>query len=282
MGTIAAQVGTIAIGVTFLMISGEFDLSVGSVFLMGNWIFATLINMKLDPILTVIVTATVCTLMGLLNGLITVRLHIPSFITTLGTMMGWRGLVYYLTEGRPVYIEISGYTQAIMNALSGYVPGTSVRVTAIWLFCATIILSIVLTKTRYGKWTIATGGNLAAARSMGVNTDRVKLINFSVVGLLAGLSGIFTISFYMAVLPDVGTGFELDAICATVLGGTLLVGGYGTIIGTLIGSFLMSEVSSGLILAGAPSYLYVGLTGLILILAVVSNQYVRRRLVRAG
>ena len=276
MGTIASQVGIIAVGATMLMISGEFDLSVGSVFGMAAWIFGTLVNQGVDPILVAIITLGCCTLMGLLNGMITVKVGIPSFITTLGTMMLWRGMLYFVTEGYPLHIVVTGYTKSVLNSLGGYIGETPVRVTVIWFTITTVILAFILTRTRYGNWVYATGGNLAAARALGVNTDRVKLINFSLVGLLSGLSGTVNMARYLISQPVLGTGFELEAIAATVVGGTSLFGGYGTIIGTFIGTFLVAQISNGLILMGSPPFLYMALTGVIVILAVIFNTYVRK------
>jgi simple sugar transport system permease protein len=189
----------------------------------------------------------------------------------------WRGVLYFLSSGYPLHILTTPYTASVLSYIGGQIAGTVVPVTLLWFVILTIFLAFVLTRTKQGNWTYATGGNLSAAKALGVDTDRIKLITFSLVGALAGLSGVVNMSRYMISDPSLGTGFELQTIAAAVVGGTALTGGYGTIIGTFIGSFLLAQISSGLILIGANPYLYQALTGVIVILAVVFNTYVRKK-----
>jgi len=270
--TLAAELGIIAVGVSMLMVSGEFDLSVGSVFLMSTLIFSTLANTGVSPPIAFLLTLGACALMGFLNGLITLKLGIPSFITTLGTMMFWRGISIYATGG---YTVIWKAETDFLQILGGRL-FSMFRMTGIWFIGLTVLFFLILHKTRYGNWVFATGGNLEAARNIGVNTNKVKLINFTVCGLLAGLSGATNVARYLTVVAQLGMGKELEAIAACVIGGNLLMGGRGTILGTFIGVYLLSMIRTGLVMLGISSYLYLPITGIIIVVAVVINTFATR------
>lgn len=211
---------------------------------------------------------------GFLNGLITVRAKIPSFITTLGTMMFWRGILLAVTGGFPVsYFPAA--TPTMFLILNGKFAG-QFRASALWFLGIILILNIILVRTRYGNAVYATGGSRDAARVLGVDTDKVKIINFIISALLAGLAGSIQFARFFSVDPMRGQGLELEAIAATVIGGTLLTGGAGNLIGTLFGVLLMAMVRSGLVQAGAPAYWYQAFVGLIVVVAVIVNIGLRR------
>jgi simple sugar transport system permease protein len=271
--TVTAEMGVVAVGTAFLIISGEFDLSVGSIFAVASMTLAILLNAGLPPLLTVLIAVALSTAMGYMNGFITLRTGIPSFITTLGMMMFWRGVLLAVTGG--FTISYKGES-VLINLLSERFLG-DFTTAALWLVLITIIFEIILSGTRYGNWVYATGGNSAVARALGVNVDRVKLFNFMISGLLAGLGGCINFGRFRLVDPTLGMGMELETITAAVIGGTLLTGGYGSIVGAFIGAFLVGMVRTGLILAGAPAYWYRAFIGIVLVIAAIINIKIKKR-----
>ena len=272
--TVAAELGIVSAGVTFLMISGEFDLSVGSVLGVAAMIFALTAKAGWPHIAGWLLALLASGGIGFLNGFITVRAGIPSFITTLGTMMFWRGILLAVTGGFPVSYFPPG-TPWMFLVLNGRFAG-QFRASAIWFLGIILLLNLILVRTRYGNAVYATGGNKEAARVLGVSTDRVKLVNFVISAVLAGLAGCIQFARFLSVDPMRGLGLELEAIAAAVIGGTLLTGGAGNLIGTLFGVLLVGMVRSGLVQAGAPPYWYQAFVGLIVVVAVVINTNLRR------
>lgn len=269
--TVASELGIVACGVTLLMISGEFDLSVSSVFGFSAMVFAAMSNTAAPLWVGFLLALVIALLIGLINGLITVRFRIPSFITTLGTMMLWRGVLLAWTGGFGVrYWGKSLF----LDVLNGQFTG-GFRASALWFLILTVCCSFALTKTPYGNFVYATGGNKEAARLLGIPVNRVKIINFIIVAVFAGLSGCIQFARFASVDPLRGQGMELEAIAATVVGGTLMSGGYGSLIGTLFGVLLIGMVRSGLVMSGAPAYWYQAFVGIILIVAVIINTRLR-------
>ena len=271
--SVTAELGIVGIGVTFLMISGEFDLSVGSIMGVGGMTLAYLTNVSVPQPLGLVAALVFCAFIGWVNGTITIRARIPSFITTLGALMLWRGLLFAVTRGFP--ITYRGDQTVLMRVMNGRFLDAGFFASAFWFVLVGVIGAIILNKTKYGNSTFATGGNQTAARALGVNVDRVKLTNFIVCSMLAGLVGIIQYSRFSSVQPTMGEGMELQAIAAAVIGGSLLTGGRGSIIGTMIGALLMGMIRSGLVLAGAPPFWYRAFIGIILVAAVIINTKVR-------
>jgi len=268
--TIVSELGIMAIGVAFLMIAGEFDLSVSSVYALSGFLFVTLAN-KFNSPLAFIITLAVAAFIGFCNGTITLHARIPSFITTLGTMLFLRGTLLAITGGE----SVSYKSDIIMPTLLTRFIGSGFRPSHIWFVLLTLLFSLVLTNTRYGNWVFATGGNKEVARAMGVNVNKVKVINFMLSSLMASLSGCIVISRFNIANASFGTGMELEAIASAVIGGTFLTGGYGTIIGVFFGALLMGMMRTGLIMIGAPAYWYQAFVGAILILAATINLKLR-------
>ncbi len=269
--TVASELGIVACGVTLLMISGEFDLSVSSVFGFSAMVFAAMSNTAAPLWVGFLLALLFASAIGLINGLITTRFRIPSFITTLGTMMLWRGVLLAWTGGFGIrYWGKSPFLDFLNGQLAG-----GFRASAFWFLVLTIGCSFLLTKTPYGNYVYATGGNKEAARLLGIPVDRVKVINFIIVAIFAGLSGCIQFARFASVDPLRGQGMELEAIAATVVGGTLMSGGHGSLIGTLFGVLLIGMVRSGLVMSGAPAYWYQAFVGVILIVAVIINTRLR-------
>lgn len=271
--TMASELGIVAIGITMLMISGEFDLSVGSTYAVVPMIMAIMINHGISDVFCLLVSLLGGVGIGLLNGLVTLKTGIPSFITTLGTMMFWRGILLAITGGFPIILEKSSN---ILKFFGGSLAG-DLRYSGIWFIAIAIVFSLILERTKYGNWVFATGGNLGAAKALGISTNRVKLTNFIISSLLAGIAGITTFGRFKIIDPTLGQGMELEAIASAVIGGSLLTGGYGSILGTFIGAFMIGMVRSGLVLAGAPAYWYRAFIGVILIMAAIINARIRKK-----
>lgn len=269
--TIVSELGIITIGVAFLMIAGEFDLSVGSVYALSGFLFVTLAN-SFNSVLALIITLVVAACIGFLNGTITLRAGIPSFITTLGTMMFLRGLMLAVTGGRSV---VYNGDLIVPTMLTRFI-GRGFRPSHIWFLALALFFSLILTRTRYGNWVFATGGKKEVARAMGINVNRVKVINFMISSVLAGLAGIIVINRFGVANASFGMGMELEAIASAVIGGTFLMGGYGTIIGAFFGAFLVGMMRTGLLMVGAPAYWYQAFVGAILVIAATINIKLRR------
>ncbi len=267
------ELGIVVIGVTVLMIGGEFDLSVGSVFALSPILVVSFVQLGLGAITATVLTMILCALIGLLNGIITLATGMPSFITTLATMMFWRGTLLAITEGSPPSIpESLVEIQPFFVGWMGYV-----RASVIHLVVIVLVLWFVLERTRFGNWIFAVGGKPEAARARGIDPGRVKLILFSVVSFLAGLAGLIQALRIKAALPSAGEGWALDAIAAAVIGGCSLFGGIGSVIGAEMGAFLIRIIDNGLVLAGAPGYYFRMFIGLVILVAVTINIYIRRK-----
>ncbi len=275
--TVAAEVGIVAIGVSMLMISGEFDISVGSVMAMTTLVFCWLANWGLPGPLAFIASLMLCAAIGTVNGLLTLKLRIPSFIVTLGAMMFWRGLHSYLTDGFPVMYEADAYERdAQFLGLLGGNPFAMFHMTIVWFLLLGILFQFLLTSSVYGNHLQAVGGDCEAARNAGVKVNRIKLTSFVLCSSMAGLAGLLNLARFRASQGLLGMGMELESIAASVIGGNELSGGTGTIFGTVLGAILTSVIKTGLIDQGVSPYLYLPLNGVIIILAVVLNQMLVR------
>ena len=254
----------LAFGVTFVIITGGIDLSLGSIVAVTGVTAAMLAHPDNYPVLIPIVMGLLAgLLMGAFNGFIITKSKIAPFIVTLGTMTIGRGLALILSDGRPV----SNLSDSFNYLGSGTVLGIPILILIFILVFA--VCSIILSKTVLGRYIYAIGGNEQAARASGINIDRVKLSVYSISGLLAGLAGILLASRITTGQPNAGAGFELDAIAAVVIGGTSTAGGRGTMVGTLIGVLLIGVINNGLDLLNVTSYYQQIVMGIIIIGAVV-------------
>lgn len=275
--TVASELGIVSVGVCFLMISGEFDLSVGSVYAISAMVAALLIKSGFPGLIVFLAGICVAAAIGLLNGFIVTRTRIASFIVTLGGLMFYRGILLAVSGGFQIFY--GGKDKFILNALGGRLITTGLRSSGLWLIASVIAFSVLLHNTQYGNHVFAVGGNAEAAKAVGVNVARVKMISFMVCSVMSGLAGLTMFGRFHAIDPAAGTALELESIAACVIGGVLLTGGFGSILGAFLGALLIGVTRSGLILAGAPSYWYQGFIGLILVISVIMNSGIRRRVV---
>ena len=265
-----ARIGMIAAGIVLVMITGEIDLSVGATFAMAPYL---MIRMSTDWGWSLWLTAPVAILLGVgvgfFNGFITVKLRIPSLITTLGTFFLLTGFTVSFAHSQPIRMPVQQPFNLVFgqnrfgpldslfswDGLTGFTP-------IIWTLAIVLILTLVLSRTVFGLHVISTGSNLLAAREIGVRTDRMKIAAFMILGGLAALTGLITATVSGSAAPDAGgSNLTLLAIAAAVIGGTALTGGSGTVIGALIGAFVIACLNNGLVLLGAQateSNIYLG------------------------
>ncbi|MBV9278462.1 MAG: ABC transporter permease [Chloroflexi bacterium] len=268
-----AQIGLIAAGETMLMITGEIDLSAAKIYSTTPFIAYYLTDGGL-PFWTAIILALVgAALIGMVNGLITVRLRVPSLIATLGMLFLLNGATLWVSKSQPVLTPREGLVNTWLGiGQTNPTGGLADYAGFLWLAAAAIVLTVVLHRTRFGMHTIAVGSNLLAAREIGIRTDRTKIVNFMIMGVVAGLSGIIQAVASTSIDPSAGdNSITLYGIAAAVIGGTSLFGGSGTVIGTLIGAFVISMLNNGLPLVGAQANTSDTILGAAILVAVVFN-----------
>ncbi len=264
--------GILALGVTFVIITGGIDLSIGTVMTLSSVMAGVFVTMWHLPILLGVLAGLVTgALAGFVNGAIIARMKVPPFIATLGMLNIAKGLSLVIAQLKPIYFDATPlYNKIAMGSIFGAViPGLDFLPNALLILLgAAIVAHFVLTKTILGRYTFALGSNEEAARLSGVNVKAWKIAVYSLTGLFSGLAGIVISSRVNSAQPSLGQGYELDAIAAAVIGGTSLSGGEGTILGTIIGAFIISTLSNGLRILSVPQEWQIVVTGVIVILAV--------------
>ncbi|MFL6556490.1 MAG: ABC transporter permease, partial [Bacillus sp. (in: firmicutes)] len=258
-----ATISLMALAMTFVISTGEIDLSVGSITALSSLLGALALQSGFGIIGGLVAGVGIGLVVGLINGLLVTRLAIPSFLVTLGTMGAVKGLSMWVTDTAPVPIVDSTFNFIFGSGDIGPVP-----VLLIWTVVFTVVAHILLRKTSFGRQVLATGGNENAARFSGVKTMRIKLMVFLGTGVMAGLAGLLYAGRMSAGRFSFGEGDELSVIAAVILGGTSLFGGVGTIIGTLVGSLMIGTINNGLIIMGLDVSQQMIIKGVIIILAV--------------
>jgi simple sugar transport system permease protein len=273
------ELGLIALAMTLLMTSGEFDLSVGSVFGFAPVLMWTFFNSGILPLeVSFLVAMAVAALIGLANGWFVTRLKIPSFLVTLGMLLVVRGSALYITDGFPQRTWSAG-GQWLAEVLVGdfYVGPFRIYMSLFWFVGAAIILGYVLTQTRIGNWIQASGGNANAASARGVKVARTKIALFMLSSMMAAFAGIISSIRTSAANPNSGDGYELEVIAMVVIGGTALTGGRGTIVGTVLGIFILRVMRNGIVLVGVPGLAYKIFVGAIILGMMVLHYGLERR-----
>ncbi|MDD3790379.1 MAG: ABC transporter permease [Sphaerochaetaceae bacterium] len=255
------------IGVTLVIITGGIDLSIGSIFgLTGVIATMAFVKFNIPAVPAVLIGLIAGGLLGLINGVFIVKFNLPPFIATLGMLSIARSIAYIITKGYPVV----GLSKGILFLGQGEILKIP---TPIWLMVViAIIFSIFLNKTITGRRIYALGGNEEATKISGINTDRLKLLVYSVGGVLYAFSGIITASKLGVGQPTAGNGYELDAIAAVVIGGASLTGGAGTIAGTIIGAAIMGILRNALVLLSIRSHWQQFVIGWVILIAVILDQ----------
>ena len=276
LGKLKPDLGIIALGAGTLMISGEFDLSVGSIIPTSSFIFVKLLEWGAPLIIVLFVTLCTGALMGFFNGMLVVKGNIPSFIATLGTMMFWRGLLYVSSRMMPIgiraYLEPGSWLE---NIFIGTI-GERFPAQIVWFLGFSIVLGLIVHFHKFGNWVYATGDNKTAARAMGINTGMVKTVCYIIMGVLCSFMSMIQALRIESFAATQGIGFELKAIASSVVGGTSLLGGIGSIPGIFLGTLTIQILDNGLILLGAPVFGINAFIGIGIILFAVLNIYAER------
>jgi len=263
-----AELGIIAMAMTMLIVAGEFDLSVGAIYAVTGVVTGVLAS-RLGVNIWLAAAAGVASALalGLLNAILIATTRINSFIATLSTMMVFRGVAMVLSQGQPISFQLDFFMDLFGRAeLFGALP-----VPVVWFAAWGVFAYVLLHRTTFGVRVFATGDNREAAELAGIKTVRVKSAAFLLTSLASGLAALISLSFLKTVTPTQGTGLELEAIAAAVIGGTAMSGGVGSIVGTFLGTFIMAEVRTGLVLLGTDAYVQDAFVGLVIALAVIVN-----------
>jgi ribose transport system permease protein len=266
-------IGFMAIGVTFVIITGGIDLSLGTTLMTSALIGGAAYNMlHWSMAASLALAVVVATVFGILNGFMVAYLGLPPFIATLGTQMVGMGFGAIVTNVMTMRYPTVGTPDAWFKYVF-YMTEKRFPIGAVWLLGAFLIAYVVLNKTRFGRYTYALGSNREAARLSGIKTKRWLALIYTLCGFFSGLAGIFFAAAYTTIIPGTGTGLELLAIAGVVIGGTSMSGGVGTLTGTIIGVFVMSVLKQGLMSMGLQGHWQTFFTGLVVIGAVLLDNY---------
>jgi simple sugar transport system permease protein len=273
-----APTAIVAVGIVLLLVSGEIDVSVGMVFALSPYLMHFAIDLyHLPAIPAIVLSVAVAAGIGFLNGFITVRFRVPSFVTTLGMFYVLQGVLLTTSHAFPVPIPRS--TEGTIRAWFGAGDWASLS----WCLLIVAIFHVVLTRTPWGLHTISVGGNPLGASEAGINANRIKIGNFMIASALGAMAGIMEAFRIHSIDPNIGGGTRVTftAIAAAVIGGTALAGGSGTVIGALLGMFVLAMLQNGFNLLGISANPYFLIQGGAILISMIANQYLTR-LRRAG
>lgn len=272
--------GVLGVAVTFVIISGGIDLSVGTMMTLTA-VMAGIILTNLGMPLPIGILGAIAfgAVMGGISGTTIAKFKIPPFIATLGMMQIARGLALVFSGTRPIYFNDTPNYPLLSpeSSISLLIPGLEIPNGVMIMFGVAAIASIILNRTLFGRYIFALGSNEEAARLSGVNVDFWKILTYALSGAICGIAGLIISSRLNSAQPALGLGYELDAIAAVVIGGTSLSGGRGTVLGTIIGAFIMSVLTNGLRIMGVQEEWKIVVTGVIIIVAVFVDIMLRRR-----
>lgn len=266
IGVQSTIIALVALGLTFVIVTGGIDISVGAIVGLTAVLCATNLE-KWGTVLTIVMAFAISSLLGLFNGAMTALFNLQSFVVTLATLNLFRGIAFVYTQGRPIYNLDQGFRDFFSGDL-GPIPKP-----VLFLATATFIAYLILNKSRLGLHLKAIGTNIDAARRSGVQVRRVQIAAFVLCGGFCGFGTLMFISRIGAAEPISGTGFELQAIAAVVVGGTSLMGGKGSILGTVLGAVLLGSIAVGLTLLNVNAFVQLVVTGLIVLCAVLTDRF---------
>lgn len=289
--------GIVAVGETLIIISGDIDISIGSTAGFAA-VFSTFIMMQFNcfglmgtpfewigVLGIMVITAAVCSLIGFLNAFLIVDIKLPGFITTIGTLYAVRGAVMVVTNGNPIYplptffMDVLGKAQIVVTSANGEPIGFSL--TFIIFIVLVIVFEFLLRRTRFGRNVYATGSNIEVAKLAGINTRRVRYMNFVITAVLAAVSGMMVAAVTRQGYPPIGKGWEMQIIAMTAIGGVSMTGGSGSMMGTLIGVVIMNILDTGLVMVGINTFLQNVIQGFVILIAVYIDIVRRNQKVRA-
>lgn len=258
----------IAIGMTFVILTGGIDLSVGSILAFCGAVCAAMLSSGMNPVLSLLVALVLGLFFGIVNGFLVSVMKLQAFIVTLVTMTFLRGATLVFTNGKPITVNDGG--ALFENIGGGYLFNIPIPI------YITLILFVaghyILTNTRFGRYTYAIGGNEEATKLSGIKVNNIKIWIYGISGILSALAGIITTSRLFSAQPTAGTGYELDAIAAVVLGGTSLAGGVGKITGTALGAIIIGVLGNALNLLDVSSYYQMMIKAAVILIAVLIDK----------
>lgn len=258
----------IAIGMTLVILTGGIDLSVGSILAFCGAVMASLLNAGHNPILAFIVTLALGLVFGFFNGFLVSKMKLQAFIVTLVTMTFLRGATLVFTEGKPITVDDGGLL--FENIGGGYLFDIPIP---IYIMIALFVAGhYLLMHTKFGRYTYAIGGNEEATKLSGINVDKVKMWVYGLCGMLSALAGVILTSRLYSAQPTAGSGYELDAIAAVVLGGTSLAGGVGRVTGTALGALIIGVLGNALNLLNVSSYYQMMIKAIVILIAVLIDR----------
>jgi ribose transport system permease protein len=272
--------GVLGVAVTFVIISGGIDLAVGTIMtLTAVTAGLVLTNLGMPLFFGILGAMGAGGIAGMVSGFAIAKLKIPPFIATLGMMQISRGLALVFSGAKPIYFNDTPSFAFISpeSSISLLIPGLEIPNGVFVMFAVAILASIILNRSLFGRYVFALGSNEEAARLSGMNVDFWKIATYALSGTICGVAGLLIASRLNSAQPALGLGYELDAIAAVVIGGTSLSGGRGTILGTIIGAFIMSVLTNGLRILGMQEEWKIVVTGVIIIVAVYVDIMLRRR-----
>lgn len=277
----------LAIGQTFVIITAGIDLSVGSLIELTGVVMASFANAShLDgPVLviaTLLVGLAVGCAAGFINAVPVVKLNLPPFITTLAMMLMARGLAFKLAHGRPVAVTSNAFdgigTGFLFEGVLRPIGLPGIPIAVLWMAVLVVVFAIVLTRTKFGRYVFAIGGNEEAARLAGINVGRVKTLVYVISGGCAAVAGLLLMSRFQSGSPNTGIGSELQSIAAVVVGGTSLAGGRGSVVATFFGALLIGVLNNVMNLLGIESYTQDIVLGAVILIAVIVDELRKRYL----
>jgi ribose transport system permease protein len=280
VGRAASLVGIIAVGETFVIISGEFDISVGSIFGLAGVLAAFLMELNYNPWLAVAIALAAGLACGLLNGVLVTFGRIPSFIVTLGTLNVFRSLALILTDGRSANPLQGDLPRSILDPFFFLGQGMLfdvVPMQLVFMLLLMVIFGFVLHNTIFGFRVFAVGGSARAAAISGVDARWIKIMAFVLSGFAAAVAGVLNYAFLGLSEPTYGVGLELDVLAAVIIGGASLTGGAGSMFGTLVGAILLGVIRNGLVLLSVPAWWQTFFIGAVIILAVGADRWLAAR-----
>lgn len=257
----------IAVGMTLVILTSGIDLSVGSVFALTGAVIASIIGFDLNPFIAIFVALILGALLGSTTGIVVAKGKLQAFIATLVMMLILRGVTLVYTQGSPINLGMTD--NAEMFEWIGFGRLFGIPFPIVLMLMVFLIAGYILKFTRFGRHIYAVGGNESAARLSGINVDRVKIMVYMISGLLCAVAAMIEVARLSSAQPTAGTGYEMDAIAAVVLGGTSMAGGRGKIIGTLIGALILGFLNNGLNLLGVDAYYQMIVKGSVILLAVL-------------
>ncbi|GAB2552923.1 ABC transporter permease [Gracilibacillus alcaliphilus] len=264
----------LALGMTYVIILGGIDLSVGAIVAMsGTVTVGLMVNSGLPIVLAIVIGLALGTLLGLINGAVITQFGLPPFIVTLATMYVGQGIAYIYSGGRSLRVTDEAFTKLGTTRILDLIP-----IPIIYMAVFIIIFSVILMKTRFGASIYAMGGNREAARLSGIPIKRIEITVYTLTGFMSAFAGIVLAARMYSGQPSVGQGYELDAIAACVLGGVSMAGGKGRISGTVFGAIVIGVVSNGLNLMGVISFWQLLVMGLIILVAVIIDSQKGKKL----